>query len=192
MATARSDLAPVVPLFRSKRASLEWACEKHPGVFSERKLGYVNEPFHWEWYELERRYDRLAIVAPREHAKSEIFSVNTTAHKAIYEPGSWQHLFSSTIPLAHELVDRTVQAIARAAPWMLDGSPRFTKSDMVFSNWSRITVGSVGRATRGLHPDRIVGDDVLDELRTMTNPAASAPIWPEPPSLGWYRQQKSA
>jgi len=147
----------------------QFSIANHPGVYAEDVLGFNNEPFHWEWHELEMTYDRLTVVAPREHAKSEVYSVIGTAHKAIYEPGSWTHLFSATVRLSEELVDRVIATISRSHPWMIDNAPRFSKTDLVFSNWSRITVGSVGRAVRGLHPDRIVGDDILDETRTGTN-----------------------
>lgn len=147
----------------------EWACMMHPGVWAESKLGFVNQPFHWEWYELEMRNKRCAVCAPREHAKSEVYSVNTTAHHVEYRPGSWQYLFSSTLDQGKILLERVISAIATAAPDLLVSPPRFTTSDVVFRNWARVTVASVGKAIRGIHPDRIVGDDVLKEENTLTN-----------------------
>lgn len=148
---------------------LERACFDHPGVWADRKLGFINEPFHWEWYELEIMARRLCVVAPREHAKSEVFSVNTTAHHVIYRPGSWQLIFSSTLDQAKILLERAVSAVAIAEPGLVENPPRFATTDVVFRNWSRVTVASVGKAFRGIHPDRIVGDDVLSEVSTLTN-----------------------
>jgi hypothetical protein len=148
--------------------AVEWACYHHPGVFAERKLGYVNEPFHWEWYEL-THLPRTAVCAPREHAKSEVFSIVTTAHHAIYRPGSWQYLFSATMDQSVDLLERCLSAIAQTEPWLLDNPPRLQRRDVVLGNWSRITVASVGKAIRGVHPDRIVGDDVLKDENTTNN-----------------------
>lgn len=149
---------------------VEWAMFHHPGVFAERRLGFHNELFHWEWYEL-TQLRRLAVVAPREHAKSEVFSVNTTCHHAIYRPGSWQYIFSNTLEQAKLLMERVVGAVATAEPALLDSPPRMHATDVVFSNWSRVSVASVGKSIRGVHPDRIVGDDVLKEENTGTNAA---------------------
>ena len=149
---------------------VEWACSQHPGVFSERKLGYVNQLHHWEWYELVHA-PRLAIVAPREHAKSEVFSVVTTAHHAIYRPGCWQIVFSNTQDQGKIILERILSAVSVAAPLLLDGPPRMTTTDAVLGNWSRITVAGVGKSFRGVHPDRIVGDDIMKEENTHTNHA---------------------
>ncbi len=147
---------------------VEWACSKHPGIFAERKLGFDNQLFHWEWYEL-THLPRTAVSAPREHAKSEVWSVNTTAQHAIYRPGSWQYLFSATLDQSKLLLERTLSAIAQVEPWLLDSPPRLQTTDVILANWSRITVASVGKAIRGIHPDRIVGDDVLKEENTGSN-----------------------
>jgi len=140
----------------------------HPGIWAERKLGFVNEPFHWEWYELEEMFPRLAVCAPREHAKSEIFSINKTAHMAIYQPGSWQFLFSATLEQGRHLMERLIKTVAAVEPAMFTNPPRFTTTDVIFGNWSRVSVGSVGKSMRGIHPDRIVGDDILNEGNTQT------------------------
>jgi hypothetical protein len=45
-------------------------CRANPGVWAERKLGFTNAPFHWEWYQLMTEESRLCVIAPREHAKA--------------------------------------------------------------------------------------------------------------------------
>lgn len=153
----------------TKAQGIEWSCAINPGVWAEWKLGFKNTQFHHEWYELEMRHSRLTVVAPREHAKSEVFSVNTTAHHAIYRPGCWQYLFSSTLDQSKLLLERCLSTIAQSAPYLLERTPRFSTTDVILSNWSRISVASVGKAIRGIHPDRLVGDDVLKEENTSTN-----------------------
>lgn len=139
------------------------------GIWSENELGFVHQAVHWEWYGLEALYQRLAICAPREHAKSQTFSVNGTAHMAIYRAASWQYLFSATVDQGQKLLERVVEAISRTRPDLLATAPRLTHSDVILGNWSRVSVGSVGKSMRGIHPDRIVGDDVLDESSTQTS-----------------------
>lgn len=143
--------------------AIDLACQYHPGVFAERRLGYENAPFHWEWYELGMRERRLAIVAPREHAKSEVFSVISTVHHALYRPGSWQWIFSSTSEQSGRLMERIKAAMAQADIEMVDKAKKFNQTDVIFANYARVTVGGAGKAVRGAHPDRVVGDDILSE-----------------------------
>jgi len=151
------------------RTEAERLCALHPGIYAERKLGYENAPFHWEWYDLAMRQSRLAVIAPREFAKSEVFSVVTTSHWVVYRPGSWQYLFSATQDQAKLLLERVVRTVSLTDPWLLDRTPKFTTTDVIFANYSRVSVASVGKAMRGIHPDRIVGDDVLTEENTATS-----------------------
>ena len=148
--------------------ALEYACASHPGVWAERRLAFANEPHHWEWYELELRHRRLCVVAPREHGKSEVFSVNRTAHMVCYRPGSWQYIFSQTVTQAKLILERIVSMVAQVAPELVDGAHRFSTSEVIFGNHARVTVASVGQSVRGPHPDRIVGDDILEEATTLT------------------------
>lgn len=147
---------------------LRLLADAHPGVWAELILGYQNEPFHWEWYECEICYPRLCIVAPRESAKSEVFSVVTTAHKA-RRTGFWQYLFSDTLDQAKDLLSRTMTILAETDPHLLDPLYRDAEDEKILANFSRITVAGRGKKIRGQHPDRIVGDDILDDKSTDTH-----------------------
>ena len=153
----------------SQGQALELAMSYHAGIWAERKLGFKNEPFHWEWYELEMQTNRLCVVAPREHAKSEIFSVISTAHHVVYRPGSWQFIFSATIEQSKLLLERAVSMIQQTDPMLIEDAKKWSTSDIIFGNYSRVSAASVGRSIRGVHPDRIVGDDVLTDASTSTN-----------------------
>jgi hypothetical protein len=141
---------------------------RHAGYWAEQTLGYHNEPFHDEWYGLELIYPRVAVVAPREYAKSEVFSVITTAHHVQWA-GYWQYLFSDTLDQAEELAARAVSLIGDARPDLVETMYRDEKGDKIFANYSRLTVGGRGKKIRGAHPDRIVGDDILDDESTATH-----------------------
>jgi hypothetical protein len=140
----------------------------HPGVFAEQELGYVNAEFHWEWYGLAQTEQRLCVVAPREHAKSEVFTVVMTAWASIYQPGTWTYVFAQTGDQAEKLKERVDRVVSTAAPWMVDGARVMRAKESVYANGTMITVAGAGKAVRGAHPDVIIGDDVLDEATTAT------------------------
>ena len=139
----------------------------HPGVWAENRLGYTNAPFHWEWYTLMTE-QRLCVVAPREHAKSEIFACVQAAHLATFRPGSWTYLFSATQVRAAELMERTRLVLAECARDLISRS-RGGRFRIVLDNGSRIDAASVGQQVRGSHPDLIVADDILTDTNTSTS-----------------------
>lgn len=153
----------------SRREVLEVLRRDHPGHYSEWKFGFHNEPFHWEWYGLELRLARVCIVAPREYAKSEVFSVCSTAWYADRYPGFWSYIFEDTLDQAKAVLELVVAAVGQANPYLISSMPREESTDVIFANYSRVTVAGRGKKVRGAHPDRIVGDDVLDEDSTSTS-----------------------
>lgn len=144
------------------------ALAHHPGLWAEMVLGFDNPPYLDEWYDCAVEYPRLCVVAPREHAKTQVFSVNATAHWAVYRPGSWQYLFSATIDQAKQTLERVLSVLHRSNPNLVERMPKWDSTDVILSNWSRVTVAGAGKAVRGAHPDRIVGDDVLTSETTNT------------------------
>jgi len=138
-------------------------CRANPGVWAERKRGFVNAPVHWEWYSLMTTMQRGCVVAPREHAKSECWTVNGTAWRSIYTPGIWTYVFAATADLATELKERIDSAVREAEPELVNNAYALSKTQTVYGNGSRITCAGAGKAVRGAHPDVIVGDDVLSD-----------------------------
>ena len=86
-----------------------------PGVWAEEVRGFENAPLHKEWYRLMPNATRLAVIAPREHAKTECFTVNQTAWRSIYQPGTWTYVFANTLDQAQEIKDRIDRAIEARA-----------------------------------------------------------------------------
>lgn len=144
-------------------------CRAHPGVWAERRRGFVNAPFHWEWYEFATSARRGALIAPREFAKTETLTINMSAWRAIYEPGCYTFVFAATNDLAMELKSRIDAAVEEAEPEMVQRSKMNNKTQTVYANGSRVRVAGAGKAVRGAHPDYIVGDDVLEEESCLTS-----------------------
>lgn len=142
---------------------------EHPGHFAEAKFGFHNQPFHWEWYNHELVVPRLCVVAPREYAKSEVFSVCCTAWYAARWTGFYQYIFEDTLDQAKSVLERIVSAVGQANPDLTSVMYREESTDVIFANHSRVRVAGRGKKVRGAHPDRIVGDDVLDEDSTATS-----------------------
>jgi ABC-type uncharacterized transport system substrate-binding protein len=87
--------------------------------WSENVRGFENPPHIQEWYGLigEVLFEglrRLCVIAPRDHAKSEVFvvSVVTYLSKHGMDLGwQWVYIFSDTQPQANEMIDRCTAAI---------------------------------------------------------------------------------
>lgn len=146
----------------------ELACRAHLGVWTARRRGLEMSALHWEWCELRMAARRLAVVAPREHSKSETFTVNGTAWESIYRPGTWTYVFCQIGDQSKEMLRRVKVAVGEAASWMVEPAIAENTGEITFANGSRVTVAGAGKAVRGAHPDVVIGDDVLDEGNSMT------------------------
>lgn len=144
-------------------------CRAHPGVWAERRRGFTNAPFHWEWYEFALTCRRGALIAPREFAKTETVTVNVSAWRLIYQPGCYVFVFAATEDLAMELKERIDSAIEEVEPDLVLRARMKNKTQTVYANGSRVRVAGAGKAVRGAHPDYIIGDDVLEEEACLTS-----------------------
>jgi hypothetical protein len=143
-------------------------CRADAGIWAERRRGMTNAPLHWEWYDLLLRETRCAVCAPREHAKTEVFTVNGTAHRSIYAPGTWTYVFANTADQAEKIKDRIDSAIEESHPHLVEYAKVMSMKTSVYANGSMVTVAGAGKAVRGAHPDWIVGDDVMEESSALT------------------------
>jgi hypothetical protein len=146
----------------------DFICRNSIAAWAERKRGFVNAPFHKEWYRVAARSQRLALLAPREHAKTEVLTINRTVHRCIYTPGIWTYVFCATGDLAKGLLERINNAMEEVAPEMVQNARKDTTMEVVYANGSKVQVAGAGKAVRSVHPDVIIGDDVLtdDAART--------------------------
>lgn len=150
------------------RAGIELLCRTNPGVWAEHKRGFTNADFHWEWYRHAMKAQRLAVVAPRDHAKTECLTVNMTAWRSVYNPGIWTWIFAATSDQAEKIKDRIDQAVLQTEPEQYQYALRLSSKESVYANGARVSVAGAGKAVRGSHPDIIIGDDVLEEGNCLT------------------------
>jgi hypothetical protein len=121
-------------------------------------------PVHWEWCELAMTARRLALIAPREHSKTETFTVNATAWRAPIMPGLQTYVFAETGDMAKKLVERVWNAVEETSPWMCERKFSSQSSEKLkFANGATVEAAGAGKGVRGAHPDIIIGDDVLSE-----------------------------
>lgn len=145
------------------------ACREDLARWAAEKMGYRNAPHHLEWYGLVQARTSLCIIAPRDSAKSECFTVNNTAWRSIYRPGHQSFVFAATDDLATKLKRRIDDAIRHAAPALIDGCKVENEHETVLHNAASIRAAGAGKAVRGAHPDLVVGDDVLEEEACRTH-----------------------
>jgi hypothetical protein len=140
----------------------ELACRASLGVWTVRKRKLVMAPVHWEWCQLAQTEKRLALIAPREHSKTETFTVNATAWRSAQMPGLWTYVFCQTGDQSKTLLERIVDCVRETEPWLLDGA-QISAQAARFSNGARVSTAGSGKGVRGAHPDIVIGDDVLEE-----------------------------
>lgn len=126
-------------------------------------------PLHWEWCKLAMTETRLCVVAPRDHSKTETFTVNQLAWRIEHTPGIQCVAFTSEGELAKDLKSRVDEAVYQSKPVLVEEAREQNARRTEYANGAQIMVRTTGQKVRGLHPDIIVGDDVLEETNTLTH-----------------------
>ena len=147
--------------------------------WAEHIRGFNNPPHIQEWCSLIDQVihggiKRLCVIAPRDHAKSEVFAIDTLTYLAKYGPLlrmpiKWVYLFSDTQEQANEIVERAAQAIADCYPELMQKMIKNDVRDKRLRNGFRFNGKGAGASVRGAHPDLIIGDDVLNDSNCETN-----------------------
>jgi len=147
--------------------------------WSNQIRGFENPPHIKEWCSLVEKVlyggiKRLCVMAPRDHAKSEVFAVNTITYLARYGPElrrpiNWVYLFSDTQEQANEIVQRSAEAIGKCYPELMRGMKKDDIREKRLYNGFRWIGRGAGASVRGAHPDLIIGDDVLNDRNCETN-----------------------
>ena len=151
-----------------KEVKLSWALSSplnwHRLVTGHDKV----PPFHKEWFHLLRTHRRIAIKAPRGHAKSEVFSVSYASWWAATHPNDLVMIFSANeYPQAQQLLKRIAHVLTSNS-LTADLVKTVTKRRIVLTNKTEIIAAGVGVQVRGLagvkhRPGLLIFDDILPD-----------------------------
>lgn len=136
-------------------------------------------PHLMAWEALVQTQNRIAINAARDHSKSTFFSYCYPIWRMWSDPGCEVYIFSKTLEQSMEFLDiiiygrnnlrgmLNIPALAHLVPDPTgknrDGLTRMKRTDVRFTNGSRIRAIGFGKAIRGAHPKYIVLDDPLND-----------------------------
>jgi hypothetical protein len=131
---------------------------------------FLPGPHHLQWDKLVTQHDRVCILASRGLGKTFFFSEAYAIWRAIYRPGKLTFILSAASAQAEEVLQHIKEEVESNPKlrWLLPSrvarkGSSWNKSQVIFSNGSRIVTAGFGTKKRGLHPDCIIVDDGLTD-----------------------------
>lgn len=123
---------------------------------------------HEEWDDLVCNFDRVAVLAPRDHGKSHFFNFAYPLWKACTMPWGKGFILSATAPQAERILEDIIAEVEGNPElhWLIPTrkeSRKWSSRYVRFSNGHRIYARGFGTKVRGFHPDYIVVDDGLND-----------------------------
>lgn len=123
---------------------------------------------HQEWDDLVCNYDRICVLAPRDHGKTFFFNFAYPLWKASTMPWGKGFILSATAPQAERILEDIISEVEGNPElhWLIPSrkdSRKWSSKYVRFSNGHRIYARGFGTKVRGFHPDYIIGDDVLND-----------------------------
>lgn len=119
-----------------------------------------------EWARFIGEYQKIRILAPRDHIKTFFFSVAYILQRLKYKPNDEIYIFSKTDKQAVKILDE-IKNYIRIVPslqfLMGEGSEFWNKTQIRCANGATVYAQGFWSAIRGAHPRLIVLDDVIDE-----------------------------
>lgn len=128
---------------------------------------YISE-HHEEWDDLINQYDRICVMAPRDHGKTYFFDLAYPIWKAKRKPKSIGFIFSATQEQAVRIL-QDIKSEIENNPKLQDLLPTrrdagaWSATHIRLSNGSHVYARGFGTRVRGAHPDWIVVDDGLND-----------------------------
>lgn len=121
---------------------------------------------HEEWDYLLTTFDRLCILAPRDHGKTFFWDFAVPIWKAITQPNGSGFIFSSTQDQASRILGDIRYEIESnpRLQWLVPArKDKWSESHIRMSNGHQIYARGFGTKVRGAHPSWIVVDDGLND-----------------------------
>jgi hypothetical protein len=105
-------------------------------------------------------HPRLVLVGPRYHGKT-IVGAAFTAWRLVHNRGFYALLLSATEAQAARMKRLVDTLVDKARPSLMPRMSSDTKTE--FRHGALLEAAGVGASLRGIHPNLVWGDDVLDE-----------------------------
>lgn len=121
---------------------------------------------HEEWDYLLTTYDRLCVLAPRDHGKTFFWDFAVPIWKILTQPNGSGFIFSSTQPQASRILGDIRYEIETnpKLQWLLPArKDKWSENHIRLSNGHQIYARGFGTKVRGAHPTWIVVDDGLND-----------------------------
>jgi hypothetical protein len=121
---------------------------------------------HEEWDELIATYDRICVLAPRDHGKTFFFDFAVPIWKAITQPHGSGFIFSATQEQASRILGDIRHEIEMnpRLRWLVPARrDKWSETRLRLSNGHEIFARGFGTKVRGAHPTWIVVDDGLND-----------------------------
>lgn len=141
---------------------------------------------HKEWYQLLNSNSKISIAAPRNHAKSTIFSLVYPLHCILFRNKKFIIIISDTSEQAEELLGEIVQEletnekiirdfgrIAGYIPPLAEEKRKWTATNIITTTNVKVIARGWKSGLRGLkfnsqRPDLIILDDVENDISTQS------------------------
>ena len=121
---------------------------------------------HEEWDYLVTHYDRVCVLAPRDHGKTFFFDYAYPLWKCVTQPDGIGFIFSATQPQAERILDdikNEIETNPRLRHLVPTKKHKWSSTSIRLSNGHRIFARGFGTKVRGAHPNWIVVDDGLND-----------------------------
>ena len=123
---------------------------------------------HEEWDQLIQKYDRICVLAPRDHGKTWFFDFAYPIWQAMNNPDGVGYIFSATKEQAIRILGDIKNEI-ESNPKLTDLMPKrrdvgaWSSTHIKLSNGHHIYARGYATRVRGAHPNWIVVDDALND-----------------------------
>ncbi len=121
---------------------------------------------HEGWDDLVADYDRICVLAPRDHGKTFFFDFAYPVWKVFYGPRTKGFIFSATKEQAERIL-MDIKEELESNPklqWLVPEKKRiWSNSHILLANGAHIYARGFGTRVRGAHPHWIVVDDGLND-----------------------------
>lgn len=121
---------------------------------------------HEEWDHLLVTYDRLCILAPRDHGKTFFFDFAVPIWKALTQPNGSGFIFSATQDQASRILGDIRHELETnpRLQWLVPArKDQWSSTRLRLANGHQIYARGFGTRVRGAHPNWIVVDDGLND-----------------------------